>query len=81
MTIDHEFLELEGKGSLVSGCFELHECTGLFFLGSVHAGISPSTVMNNFILHRTGFCHKNIRRVITIFHLCINDVTGTEATF
>lgn len=69
MTTDHEFLELEGKGPLVSGCFELHERTGLFFLGSVRAGISPSTVMNNFRLHRMGFCHK-IYEELSPFFIC-----------
>ena len=33
----------------------VHDC---FVLGRVHAGTSPSTVMNHFILHTTAFCHN-----------------------
>lgn len=48
----------KGKGLLCQGVLNymnVHDC---FFLGRVHAGASPSTVMNNFILYTMAFCHN-----------------------
>ena len=70
----------KGKGLLCQGVLNymnVHDC---FFLGRVHAGASPSTVMNNFILHTTAFLSQHLQRVITGSHLCRSDVSSTEAS-
>lgn len=56
--------------------FELNEYTLLFFLGSVHAGIFPSTMMNNFIVTQVDFvttstesyhyCHSSVNVVVSL---------------
>ena len=64
-----QFCSWKGKGLLCQGVLNymnVHDC---FFLAKKIAGISPSIVMNNFILHTTGFCH-NIYKELSLVFTC-----------
>ena len=56
------------------------EYTLLFFLGSIHAGIFPSTMMNNFIVTQLDFFTTSTESYHA-FHLYINDATKAAFEF